>query len=355
MTEKIKIAFIIPTLTLGGAEKQQILIFNSIDRNIFEPRLFVFKNKVELLPQIKYVNEVKVYDSKGILSLVFSGIIKDLKDFKPDIIHSQMYNANLFSRFVYCFIPKVKILNHVHGLGRWMGFFTLSIEKATSFLSDRFILVSEKSRELRLKREKYPKNKTVVFLNSVETEKFKEIRPLKGNIINLGVASRLIKLKRIDKIINFISWCLKNDQKIMLHIAGNGVEEENLKKLVEEKGIEKDVIFYGMIQDMTEFYSKIDVLSIASETEDLPLTVIEALAAGKTVISTPVGNISKTLEGTCSLLTSFDKTEFEKIKEFISKLDRSESDNINRNVAEKFSHDNYMKKLEKLYLDLLNK
>jgi len=296
-----------------------------------------------------------VYDSKGILSLVFSGIIKDLKDFKPDIIHSQMYNANLFSRFVYCFIPKVKILNHVHGLGRWMGFFTLSIEKATSFLSDRFILVSEKSRELRLKREKYPKNKTVVFLNSVETEKFKEIRPLSGNVINLGVASRLIKLKRIDKVINFTSWCLKNDQKIMLHIAGNGVEEENLKNLVQEFGIENNVIFYGMTQDMAGFYSKIDILAVASETEDLPLTVIEALAAGKTVISTPVGNIPKTLEDTCSLLTSFDETEFEKIKEFISKLDRSKSDNINRNVAEKFSHDNYMKKLEKLYLDLLNK
>lgn len=355
MTEKIRIVFIIPTLTLGGTEKQQILIFNSIDRNVFEPRLFVFKNKVELLPQIKYVNEVKVYDSKGILSLVFSGIIKDLKDFKPDIIHSQMYNANLFSRFFSIFIPKAKIINHVHGLGRWMKWFHILIEKATSFLSDRFILVSEKSRELRSKREKYPENKLVVFLNSVETEKFKEIRPLNGNVINIGVASRLIKLKRIDRIINFTSWCLKNDQKVMLHIAGNGVEEENLKNLVKEIGIENKVIFYGMIQEMADFYSKIDILSVASETEDLPLTVIEALAAGKSVVSTPVGNIPKTLEGTCSLLTSFDAADFENIKEFIVKLDRIETDSRNRNVAEKFSHDNYMKRLEKLYLNLLNK
>jgi len=106
---------------------------------------------------------------------------------------------------------------------------------------------------------------------------------------------------------------------------------------------------------MADFYNKIDVLCVASETEDLPLTVIEALAAGKTVISTPVGNIPKTLEDTCSLLTSFDEADFENIKEFISQLDRNEANNRNRNVADIFSHDNYMKKLEKLYLELLGK
>jgi len=46
MTEKIKIAFIIPTLTLGGAEKQQILIFNSIDRNVLSRDFLFLKTRL---------------------------------------------------------------------------------------------------------------------------------------------------------------------------------------------------------------------------------------------------------------------------------------------------------------------
>jgi L-malate glycosyltransferase len=348
---KIKIAYIIPTLSLGGAEKQQIAIFNSIDRNIFDPQLFVLKNSLELLPQIKNINEVKIYNSKGFLSLLFSGIIKDLKGFQPDIIHSQMYNANLFSRLISIFIPKAKIINHIHGFSKWMRVHNIIFERITSFLTDSFIVTGKTSKDLRLSRERYTESKITIIPSSAEIEKFRSVVSIKNDTINVGVISRLIKLKRIDKVINFIKYCIDKKILIHLHIAGDGTEKKNLESLVDERKIKDNVTFHGFVENTEKFYKIIDCFFITSDTEDFPLSVVEALASGLPIVSTPVGNIPDILEETCSLLTNLEECDYDNVLNFITDIDYNDC-NKNRIKSEKYSHENYMKKLTDLYLNL---
>ena len=99
---KIKIAYIIPTLSLGGAEKQQINILNGIDNLKFEIKLYVLKDKTQLLPQLKNNNiKVEVCHINSVKDIVaLYRFVKDIKSFNPDIIHSQMYNANILARFL---------------------------------------------------------------------------------------------------------------------------------------------------------------------------------------------------------------------------------------------------------------
>jgi glycosyltransferase involved in cell wall biosynthesis len=69
----------------------------------------------------------------------------------------------------------------------------------------------------------------------------------------------------------------------------------SLKHRVEELGIATSVRFAGRVDDMQQVYSSIDVLAMPSITEGLPLTLLEAMAAGVPVIASRVGEIPSVL------------------------------------------------------------
>ena len=198
---KTKIAFILPTLSLGGAEKQQVNILNDIDTSKYEVTVYILKNKTQLLNQI--INkEIKICICNIESAKHFKNFfifLKDIKKFNPNIIHAQMYNANILSRFIKLLLPKSKVINHFHGMSQWMSKPKLLLDKSTSSLVDKFIVVSQISHELRLKREKYPKEKTEILYNSVNLEAniSDKTFSLKKENLTIGMASRLIPLKNI--------------------------------------------------------------------------------------------------------------------------------------------------------------
>jgi glycosyltransferase involved in cell wall biosynthesis len=69
-----------------------------------------------------------------------------------------------------------------------------------------------------------------------------------------------------------------------------------LKRKAKDLGIEKHVIFTGHQSDIPNILAGIDVLVLPSLTEGLPLSVMEAMAAGKAVISTPVGGVRELIQ-----------------------------------------------------------
>jgi glycosyltransferase involved in cell wall biosynthesis len=75
-------------------------------------------------------------------------------------------------------------------------------------------------------------------------------------------------------------------------IVGEGPEEANLKALIHEKGLDKRVILLGYRDDLLDIYQSLDLFVHPSlEAETLPQSILQAMAMGKPVISTPVGSI----------------------------------------------------------------
>ncbi len=76
-----------------------------------------------------------------------------------------------------------------------------------------------------------------------------------------------------------------------LVIVGDGPERAALTGLVAALGITERVTFAGYRQDTPEFYARFDVFALSSDTEQMPLSVIEAMASGLPVVSTDVGDV----------------------------------------------------------------
>jgi glycosyltransferase involved in cell wall biosynthesis len=76
-----------------------------------------------------------------------------------------------------------------------------------------------------------------------------------------------------------------------LVIAGDGPERAGLERLTGELGLGERVRFTGHLDDPAALYRRLDVFALSSDTEQMPLSVIEAMASGLPVAATGVGDV----------------------------------------------------------------
>jgi glycosyltransferase involved in cell wall biosynthesis len=77
-----------------------------------------------------------------------------------------------------------------------------------------------------------------------------------------------------------------------LEIVGDGPERGALIALAAQLGISEQVHFTGQLADPSPAYSRFDVFALSSDTEQMPYTVIEAMAAQCPIVATDVGDIA---------------------------------------------------------------
>jgi glycosyltransferase involved in cell wall biosynthesis len=78
-----------------------------------------------------------------------------------------------------------------------------------------------------------------------------------------------------------------------LVIVGDGPERPALQGLAASLGVADRVAFAGHHQDPAPFYARFDVFALSSDTEQMPLSVIEAMASGLPVVATDVGDVKR--------------------------------------------------------------
>ena len=99
---------------------------------------------------------------------------------------------------------------------------------------------------------------------------------------------------------------------VHLTIAGSGSEDEYLKRLAKELAIDNSVTFTGRIdnKDMPALYQSADIMVNGSLIDNMPISLLEALACGIPIVSTNVGGIPQLVEHdkTALLVTAKDHT-----------------------------------------------
>lgn len=98
-------------------------------------------------------------------------------------------------------------------------------------------------------------------------------------LLNLG---RLGTEKNLDELVRFFASALKRHENLIFLVVGDGPAKEHLEKLSADLGIEKHVIFTGMVPPslVQEYYQLGDIFVSASTSETQGLTYVEAAANG---------------------------------------------------------------------------
>jgi len=230
-------------------------------------------------------------------------IKKFIKNEKIDIIHTHGYKSNIYG-FVVAKMLKKPIMSTCHN---WIA---NDFKTKAYYLLDKFILskfnkivaVSEDIRD-ELLRNKVKKDKISLIYNGINIDKFnndnndlKREFNIGKKIKVIGIVARFTAEKGLSNLLHAAQKASQLFPDCVFLFVGDGPLRDDLVKKSVELGIKEKVIFTGLRSDIPEIYSTIDIFVLPSLKEGLPIVLLEAMAAKKSIITTNVGAIPKVIE-----------------------------------------------------------
>ena len=195
--------------------------------------------------------------------------------------------------------------------------------------------------------------------NRFKKEELKKSFGIKGaSLVYMG---RVSYEKNIGQAIKAVALAIKKIPNLQLVIVGDGPERKKLEKLAKDLGVEKNVLFLGIKhgRELAETLQANDIFLTASKTENMPVSVLEAMATGLPVIGVDALGIPEiVLDKINGFIVSPDKIEAMagKILQLVedAKL-RERFSKKSRELSLDYSQEKIAQKLEDEYNKLISK
>lgn len=141
-----------------------------------------------------------------------------------------------------------------------------------------------------------PQSRLRLLPNGVDLARFAAVRPREGRrSVVIGTVAALRPEKNIARLIRSLAR-LPAVVPARLVIVGDGPDRASLESLARTEGVSGRVEFAGHRADPAPFYAGFDIYALSSDTEQMPLTVLEAMASGLPVAATDVGDVANMLD-----------------------------------------------------------
>ncbi len=326
------------------------------------------KYKVVFLPSLP----LGVYPGERLASPFGVNLILKLRAFKPDIIHAHTPFAAGWAALLGGKISSAKIITTHHTFfDHYLKHIKLDYDwgkklswKYTVAFCNQCDVVLSPTQSLAEGLVSHGLNTPVeILLNPVDTalfhpalEKISHRKLLQKTLIYMG---RLSYEKSVDKAIEAFVKARVHEPSLILVIVGDGPERKALEDLTYKLGVSSCVIFTGVLRGHELAYrlQTCDVFITASTSENMPLSVLEAMACGLPVVAVSEKGLNEIVdEGVTGLLSPAGSVEAmaDNIVEVFSHpelLDRMGSHARTRVL--KYSHDKVTDSLENIYRRLL--
>ncbi len=359
MAPKIKIAYIMPSMASGGAERFLLDLLQTIDRERFEPLVILFKEAGSWHQELERLSlPIFVLSKKSKISLSNCWqIYKILKREKTEIVHTQL-GGDLRGRLAAKLAGVKVIISTEQNINRQERWYQQTAKIITSLWAEAVVAISPAVAKDMRRRYFLPWKKCELIIpNGIPLEKFEyqEKRPETG-IIAVGAVGRLNKQKGFDVLIE--AWAKVKTDKTRLVIAGEGEERETLQKQIERAGLNQQISLIGNVQDMPAFYQSLNLLVMPSRWEGLGIAALEAGACGIPVVASTVDGLGDIInENTGWPLIPDDSRELarvlqEALSQLNSEVTRVKQAKLRTLIEQKYSINQVTANYEDLYLKL---
>jgi glycosyltransferase involved in cell wall biosynthesis len=112
--------------------------------------------------------------------------------------------------------------------------------------------------------------------------------------LTIGTLATLRREKNIPRLIALFNkaMTLRPSCEITLQIAGSGDQFDHIQRLAQESPFNSRILLSGPTSAAQEVLKNIDIFALTSDTEQMPLSVLEAMAASLPIISFDVGDVA---------------------------------------------------------------
>ena len=316
----------------------------------------------------------------------FIEIKKIIKEFKPDIVHTHAAKSGALGRLA-AISENVPIIIHTfHGhvfhsyFGRIKSKIYILVERFLAYYSSKIIAISESQKEDLVHNYSICREEKVeiiplgfdleVFQTDMDNKRndFREQYSLDPDTIAIGIIGRLTKIKNHQLFLNSAKNVLSSSSKeLKFFIIGDGEEKQNLEKIAdnleikynEKQPASNQLFFTSWVKEIDHVLAGLDIIALTSLNEGTPVTLIEAKASKKPIISTDVGGVKDVIfHKETGILTESDNIDdfSKKLKELVDNKELQSKIAINGFTAiqQRFSYKRLVKDMRSLYLDLLD-
>ncbi|ALJ00983.1 glycosyltransferase family 4 protein [Rufibacter tibetensis] len=254
-------------------------------------------------PEVRFTHIVSHVEGSASekISRNLDAILEFLKTSKMDLVHIHVASgASFYRKSLFVLLSKLRgkpVVMHVHGAD-FDSFYNSSssiaqwyIRMIFSFCSSILVL----SGFWRHFFEKNISNKNVEVLhNGVYTQFFASCYTMPANLSKFLFLGRLGQRKGVYDLLEAADILVNrhHHHDLVFYLAGDG-EIEQVHRIVQEKGLQNNVQVLGWIgeKEKMEWLKRADTMILPSYNEGLPMSILEAMAAGKIIISGRVGGI----------------------------------------------------------------
>jgi glycosyltransferase involved in cell wall biosynthesis len=300
----MKILHVIPSFGFGGMEK---VVCSIIDHTCFQYQHFIISldGDDRAIQWIKSNSVQKIAFRKDERFSQFLKILyRKIKNLSPDLLMT--YNWGAIDAIWLARLAGIKnIIHHEHGFSIEEAHTTAWKRDMCRFLVYRMasLLVTVSSSLKRSIQKKYWLSDKQIRLihNGIDSNHYSPdpgVRRWMRQELNFGEEDFVIVFSwRLDPVKNFkfllevFEYCHKVDGTVKLLIVGDGPERHKIEQLSLQKNIHTGLVMVGQRLEVLPYLRAGDVFLLTSLTEQMPLTILEAMSVGLPVIASDVGEI----------------------------------------------------------------
>ena len=302
-----------------------------------------------------------------------------IEDFKPDIIHTHAAKAGALGRKA-AYNAGVKQIYHTFHGHVFHSYFSKiktniykKIERDLAKKTTKIIAISPIQKEELSKVHKICKPEKIEVIplgfdlskfyknKEAKREKFRKKWRIKDSEVAIGIIGRLVPIKNHLFFIKAINQVLSSCSiPIRFFIVGDGEEKENIIEYINELKIDYStddkvatIQLTSWIKEIDEVNAGMDIICLCSLNEGTPVSLIEAQASGKPIVTTRTGGIENiVIENKTALISEINNLNLfvENLLTFInSKEKRKQFTKLGVEKSKEFDYKILIKNIKRLY------
>ena len=302
-----------------------------------------------------------------------------IKDFKPDIVHTHAAKAGALGRKAAYNAGIKQIYHTFHGhvfhsyFGKIKTNIYKKIERDLAKKTTKIIAISPIQKEELSKVHKICKPEKIEVIplgfdlskfyknKEAKREKFRKKWRIKDSEVAIGIIGRLAPIKNHLFLLKAINKVVSNCSiPIRFFIVGDGEEKENIIKNIKKFKIDYStdlttatIQLTSWIKEIDEVNAGMDIICLCSLNEGTPVSLIEAQASGKPIVTTRTGGIENiVIENKTALISEINNLNLfvKNLITFIySKEKRKQFTELGVKKSKEFDYKILIKNMKRLY------
>lgn len=287
----------------AGAEAQVFTLLEFLRRDPALDVHAVVLNDRELAHRLRAAGvPVTVIDETRLAALAILGrLVRTLRRLRPDVVHTHRYKENILGGLAAAAAGQPATVCTVHGLTeRYTGFARLKMSLYTAL--DRAVIRGRRETVVAVSADMarrlamrvgpevclIPNGIRLAGLGRPDRPRWPDGAP--GGVV-LGTAARLVPVKGLDGLLEAVRLVSDAVPDVRLLVLGDGPLRAALESRAAALGLGRRVWFAGHQADVPCWLAAMDVFVLPSLAEGLPMSLLEAMAAGRPVVASRVGGV----------------------------------------------------------------